>query len=191
LDRLQKRARRKLLKDAPPSSAPVAQEIPTPLDRLQREASELYMAQRPACDHAVLRSFALQYNECSVLAVAKWVNFSDAPHAETAMKHVITSPTIFHKCTVCGEFGHYEILCAQVAREDSLFLRNEIEEALARGKPITETAELCEGFVVEQSLKPFSPKRRKRGRKRSLVDIEVTELDRLKFKAAPGAETLL
>jgi hypothetical protein len=164
------------------------------LDRLERETRECHKKTLPAAsDGPKLRSFALEYNEWSVLAVAKWANQSPAGGGSRAPLELPTSPTHFRKCNVCGKFGHFDVLCPRLSPGRRKAFRAEMDHLVAKSETLTDLTELCEGYAIEQSNQPFDDADAARGsRKRRLPSqVCVTELDHLVIQAAPTADLLL
>jgi hypothetical protein len=166
----------------------------TELERLERETRECHKKTLPAGnDGTKLRSFALEYNEWSVLAVAKWANQSSAGGGSRAPLELPTSPTHFRKCNVCGTFGHFDVLCPRLSPGTRKAFRAEMDHLVAKTDQVTDMTELCEGYAIEQSNQPFDDADAARGsRKRRLPSqVCVTELDHLLIQAAPTADLLL
>lgn len=81
------------------------------------------------------KPFSLEYNECSVTAIATWAKRKESYKADSnatkrkkADNLVIDRPTVpalFRKCQVCGYYGHYEIECNQMNEEDAICLAHQ------------------------------------------------------------------
>jgi hypothetical protein len=149
----------------------------------------------PGREDAALRTFALQYNEWSVLTVARWVN-DDQPAAETNVfpLELPTAPTYFRRCGACGKFGHLESLCPRLSPLSASFFRNEIDCSIQRTDPLAVAAELCEGYEIEQCNKPFdvADQRRKCDTDKPLPSqVVMMEIDNVAIQAAPRMDQLL
>ena len=84
-----------------------------------------------------VRSFSLEYNECSVDALSNWVNKDnsihktptegDRPHAPRD-RRCIAVDVKFRKCSICQRLGHYELQCPRITREHKRAYASEIEK---------------------------------------------------------------
>jgi hypothetical protein len=133
------------------------------LRRLELETREFHRQTLPPDRHedaAALRSFALQYNEWSVLAVARWAwearhsagkgNETEAgedqgrPGADSEpfrrrrrrLRLVLpTSPTHFRRCGACGTYGHFEVMCSAIGglSQDTVAADVDLRDEIVRG----------------------------------------------------------
>jgi hypothetical protein len=84
----------------------------------------------------IFSPFSLEYNECSVTALARWAtNEKEEEKAESkgpkkkpidlAICDRPTVPSLFQKCQVCGAYGHYEIECNKMTEDDAIELAHQ------------------------------------------------------------------
>ena len=104
----------------------------------KKNGKELSAAALPLVPQKKKKFFAMSmvYNECSMSAFAKFAFSSSCrenaaakrgmsndlgPVAERAPRTDLPSSTsMFHRCQVCGNWGHYELECEEISRSDLL-----------------------------------------------------------------------
>jgi len=77
---------------------------------------------------ASFQPFGLVYNECSLAALANWSTQSGVTHATPNGEHLITTSSIvvpaasstYRKCSICDNFGHYEIECLALLKQSTI-----------------------------------------------------------------------
>jgi hypothetical protein len=89
----------------------------------------------PKSQERVFAPFSLEYNECSMEAIATWAAKATWTAKEKAKPYKTstdtppvdrpTVPSLFRKCQVCGSYGHYEIECNKMTEEYALDLAHE------------------------------------------------------------------
>jgi hypothetical protein len=82
----------------------------------------------------IVTPFALEYNECSISAITRWGRKGSAgktgkppENSKTAwtdtMQHDRPAVSaLFRKCTVCSRYGHYEIECNELLKNETALL---------------------------------------------------------------------
>lgn len=131
------------------------------LMELQEATKEWYMAQQQATQAssvAPISLFTLHFNEGTVGTVARWVAggplrkripFIDRPTVDTR----------YRCCSSCFMYGHYEAECLKLSRSQVI----KLSRALAcQSSPFgleddlkyDATAEICEGYLIEQRATP-------------------------------------
>jgi len=94
------------------------------LQTVQAEHKEMIPGQKVAS----FQPFGLVYNECSLAALANWSTQSDVTHATPNGEHLITTSSIvvpaasstYRKCSICDNFGHYEIECLALLKQSTI-----------------------------------------------------------------------
>lgn len=154
------------------------------LKDVEDETRAWHLARRPGMEADRLRSFVLQYNEVSVYTVAKWVNhIPDMPERDS--HYYPTVDVQFRKCSICGNWGHFEMRCQQASREHVLMFAREEQLSKTRKNAAAGHGEVlveeCDGFAIEQ--------RSAESKLQVPANVEVCEMEHITIKAAPNASS--
>jgi hypothetical protein len=97
-------------------------------------ANETLVSPKQQHSEQTFTPFALEYNECSISAITLWGRKGSAVEAgqppENSRK-AWTDPVqndrpavsaLFRKCTVCSRYGHYEIECSEMLKDETALL---------------------------------------------------------------------
>lgn len=139
-----------------------------------------------------LTSFTIQFNECSLAAISRWVDASTRKRSRPDKgKNEIPFPCIdpkFRLCLCCNMWGHYESECMEKPR---VFDGKPLEGTTPRKYPHRGAArthtngkyvvvvEVCEGCVIEQRASSVHPVWTNENTVSfdGLVAVESTEID--------------
>lgn len=124
------------------------------LSELEAEQRSQHLATRRG--NPRLRSFALRYNESSMVAIASWVR---GDHT-TLPKTIATRDVKYRQCRLCQLWGHYEVDCPTSDESDWQMLKGELVKLNRRRRVMPEhVVEKLEGQVIEQSAQPMKKMR--------------------------------
>ena len=190
------------------------------LEELETETRAWHIEYRPQCSAALVKSFSLQFNECSVAAISRWCNSSSRLAGTPPRRKKDFHPTVdskFRICSICRCWGHYEIECPQQQPEDTLRFAHEIEgsrnyenEAMEMGirdkkkvssaenQPTKDViVEDCEGVLIEQRKELVkgpqldSTWRRRDRQVEEIKPFEETNLDGFVIKEGRAASSFV
>jgi hypothetical protein len=174
---------------SPSAKAPPAPPVSKKLRQLEKETvSGGKEKQKP------LRTFSLQFLDCSMAAIARWSAGPAQGNGRSRKKKTTTRHTAvasnFRKCGVCGDWGHYETQCAHIKPVELHRVRPYAPEnkrqALKTKKKTEITVESCNDFLVEQRSDPRPVDSSEKGSKRPREEDGVVEtaVDNLGIKSS-------
>lgn len=162
------------LKDPPATSESHPPVQVVTLEQLEQDTRDWHLARRilHGATATSLRSFTLTYNECTISAIARWIENKNPSLQSTDASHIFRCVPVqdvkFRRCCICKKWGHYEVKCPEATTEQwkRQALAAHHKEIISKTAQIEQEIfiEECDGFVIEQrSDYPDPPQRKRRG----------------------------
>jgi len=162
------------LKDPPPTTSESNPLVQVTLEQLEQDTRDWHLARRVlhGATGTSLRSFTLTYNECTISAIARWIENKNPSLQSTDASDIVRCVPVqdvkFRRCCICKKWGHYEVKCPEATTEQwkrqALAAHHKEIKSKTAGIEQEIFIEECDGFVIEQrSEYPGPPQRKRRG----------------------------